>query len=58
MLPLFFRCKQLQLTTIRAFFDLIDADTKQVCTVKLKACFSKVKAFVSTNRFNSFQNGY
>uniref|UniRef100_A0A8C6MVA0 GPI inositol-deacylase n=1 Tax=Mus spicilegus TaxID=10103 RepID=A0A8C6MVA0_MUSSI len=25
-------CKQLQLTTIRAFFDLIDADTKQVCT--------------------------
>lgn len=28
---LIFRCKQLQLTTIRAFFDLIDADTKQVC---------------------------
>ena len=33
---LFFRCKQLQLTTIRAFFDLIDADTKQVCIFKLK----------------------
>uniref|UniRef100_A0A8C4MRA1 GPI inositol-deacylase n=1 Tax=Equus asinus asinus TaxID=83772 RepID=A0A8C4MRA1_EQUAS len=27
---LIFRCKQLQLTTIRAFFDLIDADTKQI----------------------------
>ena len=33
---LFFRCKQLQLTTVRAFFDLIDADTKQVCIFKLK----------------------
>lgn len=33
---LFFRCKQLQLTTIRAFFDLIDANTKQVCIFKLK----------------------
>uniref|UniRef100_A0A2K5ZN14 GPI inositol-deacylase n=1 Tax=Mandrillus leucophaeus TaxID=9568 RepID=A0A2K5ZN14_MANLE len=29
-LTLFLRCKQLQLTTVRAFFDLIDADTKQI----------------------------
>ncbi|KAK7832142.1 hypothetical protein U0070_015289 [Myodes glareolus] len=32
-------CKQLQLTTIRAFFDLIDADTKQI-TQKPKKKFS------------------